>query len=51
MPYSPVIATLRSAMTITNRGRDAAAGDGREGDYDVKVLDDGSEVRLRRRVS
>ena len=47
--YSPVIATLRSAMTIMSEVATLRLVMARERAYDVQVLDDGSEVRLRRR--
>ena len=49
-PYSPVIATLRSAMTITTDVATLRLVMARERAYEVQVLDDGSEVRLRRRA-
>jgi hypothetical protein len=49
-PYSPVIATLRSAMTITTEVATVRLVIARERAYRVGVPDDdGSEVRLRRR--
>jgi hypothetical protein len=48
-PYSPVIAWLRSAMAITSEVKTLRLLLGRATAYDVRVLDDGSEVRLRRR--
>ena len=47
--YSPVIATLQSAMTITTEVATLRLVMARERAYDVQVLDDGSEGRLRRR--
>jgi hypothetical protein len=46
--YSPVIATLQSAMTITSEVATLRLVMARERAYDVQVPDDGSEVRLRR---
>ena len=47
--YSPVIATLQSAMSITTEVATLRLVMARERAYVVQVLDDGSEVRLRRR--
>ena len=46
----PVIATLQSAMTITSEVATLRLVMASERAYDVQVLDDGSEVRLRRRT-
>ena len=48
--YSPVIATLQSAMAITTEVATSRLVMARERAYDVQVVDDGSEVRLRRRT-
>jgi hypothetical protein len=48
--YSPAIATLQSAMMITTEVATLQLVMARERAYDVQVLDDGSEVRLRRRT-
>ena len=47
--YSAVIQRLQSAMTITTEVETLRLVLARETAYEVRVLDDGSEVRLRRR--
>jgi hypothetical protein len=47
--YSGVVMRLQSAMTITTEVATLRLVMARDHAYDVQVLDDGSEVRLRRR--
>ena len=46
--YSAVVQRLDAAMTITTDVETLRLVIAREAAYDVEVLDDGSEVRLRR---
>ena len=48
--YSAVVQRLQSAMAITSEVATLRLVMARERAYDVEVLDDGSEVRLRRRT-
>jgi hypothetical protein len=48
-PYSAVIQRLDVAMSITPTVETFQLAMVREASYDVRILDDGSEVRLRRR--
>jgi hypothetical protein len=48
--YSAVVQRLDAAMTITTEVETLRLVIAREAAYDIEVLDDGSEVRLRRIV-
>jgi hypothetical protein len=48
--YSAVIQRLEAAMTFTTTAEKLPYVLERESGYDVQVLDDSSEVRLRRRA-